>query len=156
MSRTWTPESRVTITDAGMVIEIEMAGVLGSSLTVTFEGGHLCVRGQHKKFGQFECKFRIPADYNPVEIKAALSRGVGLRFEVPVRKRFSLTEPRAMLFYCNGCGKHFDIVVAVKGPENYRCPACGKVQVLDLEAFVNQALEQGKKMLGKRRGGRGI
>ena len=156
MRRNWTPECHVTITDAVMVIEIELGGVLRSSLMVTFEGGHLCIRGQHKKFGPFECKFEISANYNPGGIKATFPRGGHLRFEVPVRKSFSVTAPRAMLIYCNGCGKHFDIVVAAKGPENYRCPTCGKVQVFDLEAFVNKALEQGKKMLRKRRGGRGI
>jgi len=59
-----------------------------------------------------------------------------------------------MLIYCNGCGKHFDIVITGKGPANYQCPACGKVQVFELEAIVNKAMEPGMKMLGKRGGRR--
>jgi len=64
--------------------------------------------------------------------------------------------PVEMMIYCNQCGKHFDIVVTGKGSQKYRCPACGEVHVFDLEVFVNKALEQCYKMLGKKRGGRGV
>ena len=65
-----------------------------------------------------------------------------------------LKKPHEMMIYCNGCGKHFDIVVAGKGPRDYRCPACGKVQAFDLGALVKKAIEQGKKMSKKKRGRR--
>ena len=55
--------------------------------------------------------------------------------------------PVAMLIYCNQCGKHFDIVVPGKGSRNYRCTVCGKLHAFDLDNFVNQAIDQCKKML---------
>jgi uncharacterized Zn finger protein len=82
-----------------------------------------------------------------------LTKGV-LRIEVPVKDKSSPPKPREMLIYCDGCGKHFDIVITGKGSRDYRCPACGKVQAFDLEALVKKAIEQGKKMLKKKRGRR--
>ena len=52
------------------------------------------------------------------------------------------------------CGKHFDIVIAEKGPKKYSWPACGNVQVFDMEDFVRRAVEQSQKMANKRRGRR--
>jgi predicted RNA-binding Zn-ribbon protein involved in translation (DUF1610 family) len=34
-----------------------------------------------------------------------------------------------------------------KDAADHRCPACGKVHVFGLEAFIRKAIEQGKKML---------
>jgi hypothetical protein len=62
--------------------------------------------------------------------------------------------PVEMMIYCNGCGKHFDIVVKSKNPADHRCPACGKVHVFGLEAFIRKAIEQGKRMLRKTQGRR--
>ena len=62
--------------------------------------------------------------------------------------------PVTMMIYCNGCGKHFDIVIATKDPADHRCPACGKVQVFGLEALITKAIEQGKRMLRKTQGRR--
>ena len=62
--------------------------------------------------------------------------------------------PITMMIYCNECGKHFDIVVASKDPADHRCPACGKVHVFGLEAFMRKAIEQGKRMLRKTHGRR--
>ena len=62
--------------------------------------------------------------------------------------------PVAMMIYCNGCGKHFDIVVTSKDPADHRCPACGKMQVFGLEALIRKAMEQGKRMLRKTHGWR--
>jgi hypothetical protein len=65
--------------------------------------------------------------------------------------------PYKMLIRCEECGKHFDIVVTSEGPQNYRCTACGKELVFDLEAFMKRAIEVTKKMgrasFGKRRAG---
>jgi tRNA(Ile2) C34 agmatinyltransferase TiaS len=62
--------------------------------------------------------------------------------------------PVEMLIYCNECGKHFDIVVTSEGSKNYRCPACRRVHVFDLDAFVQKAIDQCKQMLRKASGGR--
>lgn len=62
--------------------------------------------------------------------------------------------PVTMMIYCNGCGKHFDIVVTTKDAADNRCPACGKVHVFGLEAFIRKAIEQGKRMLRKTHGRR--
>ncbi len=63
--------------------------------------------------------------------------------------------PVSMLIMCEECEKHFDILVKKKGPQDYRCPACGKVLVFDLKAFVDGAVEQCYKMLGKAHRDRG-
>lgn len=64
--------------------------------------------------------------------------------------------PVSMMIYCSECGKHFDIVVTGKGSKNYRCSACGVVQAFDLDSLLQKAIEQGNKMLGKGRRGRGL
>ena len=155
MNRGWTPESHVAITDAGMVIKIKLDRIDVFSLRTTFEENQLCVRGRHDDFGSFEVKFEIPFGYNPAKIKITFLKGVW-RVEIPPGKAtpFLSDFPINMLIYCAGCGKHFDIVIAGKGPGSYSCPACGKVQVFDLEALVNQVIEQGKKMPGRKRGRR--
>ena len=64
--------------------------------------------------------------------------------------------PVSMMILCKECGKHFDIVLAKKGPQKYCCPGCGKAQVFDMVAFVDGAIEQCYKMLGKASRNRGI
>lgn len=154
MSRGWTPESHVSVTDAGMVIEIKMKGIKPFSMRGRPpEEGHLCFRGQHEDFGPFEVKFRIPPGYNVANVKI-IHTGSTLRIEIPPGGKSSLLDvfPQPMLIYCNGCGKHFDIVITGKGPHDYTCPACGKVQAFDLEALVNQVMEQCKNISRKKRG----
>ena len=170
MNRNWTPESRVSVTDAGMVIEIKLSAVQMSGLAIFVEADQLCVRGRHDDFGPFETRFDITPNHSLADAKATFAKGI-LRIEVPMKDKSSgsrvismstpesllasfLKKPREMMIYCNGCGKHFDIVVTGKGSRDYRCPACGKIHAFDLEAFVNQALEQGKRMLKKKRGSR--
>jgi predicted RNA-binding Zn-ribbon protein involved in translation (DUF1610 family) len=142
MSRDWTPKSQVSITDTGLVIEIHLDGIRDSEIlggvTATLEAGQLCLRGQHKVFGPFESRIEIPPGYNLRKFKATIVKGV-LRIVVPPGKDASSLAafPRSMLIYCNGCGKHFDIVITGKGPGNYPCPACGKVQVLEKSVDAN-------------------
>lgn len=155
MSRNWTPKSEISVTDGGIVIKVGLNGVLTSSTRITLEEDQLCVRGQHGKFGSFEIKFEIPSGYNRMMITVIVAKDV-LRIDVPPGKdvAFLSAFPKSMLIYCNGCGKHFDIVIVGKGSANYSCPACGKVQIFDLEAFVNRVIEQSKNLLGKKRGRR--
>ena len=164
------PESRVSVTDAGMVIEIELGAVQTGDMVIVVEADQLCVRGRHDDHGPFETRFGITPDHDLADAKASFTKGI-LRIEVPVKDKSSgsqaigmltpklllasfLKEPREMMIYCSGCGKHFDIVITGKGPRDYRCPACGKVQAFDLEAFVKKAIEQGQQMLKKKRGRR--
>jgi len=64
------------------------------------------------------------------------------------------TFPVKMMIYCRGCGRLFDIVVMAEGPHDYGCPTCGKVQTFNLEAFMENAVKQSRKMLRKPLGGR--
>ncbi len=153
MSRNWTPESRVSVTDAGMVIEFRLGAVQAGSVEILVEADRLCVRARHDDHGSFETRFGVTSDHNLADAKASVTKGI-LRIDVPMKDRSSRSKPRTMMIYCDGCGKHFDIVVTGKGSRDYRCPACGKVQAFDLEVFVNKALEQCKRMLKKRRGSR--
>jgi hypothetical protein len=170
MNRNWTPESRVSVTEAGMVIEIKLSAIQAGSVDIFVDAGQLCVRGQHDNFGPFETRFDVTSDLDLANARSTFTEGI-LRIEVPMKDKssgskvkiisdpksflaFFLKQPHEMLIYCNGCGKHFDIVVTGKGPKDYRCPACGKVQAFDLEALANKAIAQGKQMLKKRRGRR--
>jgi hypothetical protein len=153
MNRGWMPESRVSVTDEGMVIEIESGAVQTGDPEIVAQADQLCVRGQHDDFGPFEARFGITPDHSLADARATLTKGL-LRIEVPMKDKSSGSKPREMLIYCNGCGKHFDIMVTGKGPKEYRCPACGKVQAFDLEVFVKKAIEQSKHMLKKKRGRR--
>ena len=153
MNRSWTPESQVSFTDAGMIIEIKMKGIKPFGLRPAFQENHFCVRGQHEEFGPFEIKFEIPSGYNPAKLKMSqIIKGVW-RIEIPPGKLTSFLDdfPKSMLIYCNGCGKHFDIVITARGPHDYACPACGKIQAFDLEALVKQVMEQSKNMSPKMR-----
>lgn len=152
MSRGWTPESQVSTTDAGMIIKVKMHSNVLLTLRIALEEDRLILRGQHEKFGSFEIKFDIPSGYNLANLKSAFVKGI-FRIEIPPGKNAPQLEfPQAMLIYCNGCGKHFDIIITDRGPHDYICPACGKVQIFDLEALVNQVMEQHKKRTGKNRG----
>jgi hypothetical protein len=149
MNRNWTPKSHVSVTDAGVVIEVELGGIRREALIITFEASQLCIRGQRDDLGSFETRFDVPSGYSPVSARASFTNGI-LRIDMPPNNdSFGFNFPRTMMIYCNECGKHFDIVLTSKDSKNYRCPACGKVHVFDLEAFVNKAIEQGKKMLKK-------
>lgn len=153
MNRNWSPGSRVSLTDTGMVIEIEFGGIHLPVCAINVEAGWLWVRGQHETMGRFDLKFDLPPAHNVANAQCTFAKGI-LRIELPREDSSSMPRPQTMLIYCDGCGKHFDITIAEKGPQEYRCPGCGKVQVFDLEAFVKKAIEQGLKMTGNRRGGR--
>lgn len=152
MDRNWTPKSQLSITPAGVVIEIVLSGE--SAVWVGVEDRELCVHWQRQgDANASESRFHIPPGYNPQNAKASLAKGT-LRIEVPPDNGLLVPKPVPMMIYCQGCGKHFDITVTRKGPENHRCPHCGELQAFDLDALVNKAIEQGKKMLRKRGGRR--
>ena len=135
MSPNWTPKSRVSTTDAGVVIEVEVGDIQISDLEMTVEADHVCVRGQREDVGCFESRFEVPSGHNLVKATVIFADGV-LRIEVPRDDGTSLSKPHAMLIRCADCGKHFDIIVTGKGSKDYRCPGCGRVQSFDLHAFI--------------------
>jgi ribosomal protein S27E len=120
-------------------------------LVIIAEESQLCIRGQRDDLGPFESRFEVPSGYSQASATASFANGI-LRIDLPPNKDLPRSKP--MMIYCNECAKLFDIVVTSKGSKNYRCPACGKVQVFDLDAFVKKAVEQSKKMAGKKVGRR--
>jgi hypothetical protein len=153
MNRSWTPASRVSITKAGMVIEIELRSVRAGYPAITLEDGQMCIRGLHADLGPYECRIEIPPNHNLAAVKATFGKGT-LRIALPRDNNPGKPQPRTMMIYCNGCGKHFDIVVTHKGPQDYFCSSCGKVHTFDAEDFIREAIEQSMKMARKRRGRR--
>ena len=153
MNRNWTPKSHVSVTDAGMVVEIELGGVQMGNVEIVAEADQMCIRGRHDDLSSFETRFGVPSDHSLANAKSSFANGI-LRIEVPTNNNSLGSKPRTMMIYCNECGKHFDIVVIGKGSKDYRCPVCGKVHAFDLDSFVNKAIEQSKKMLRKTRGRR--
>ena len=57
--------------------------------------------------------------------------------------------PVEMMIYCRECGRLFDIAVMAEGSHDYSCPNCGKVQTFDMKGFIENAVEQSRKMLRK-------
>ena len=45
MNRNWTPESHVSVTNAGMVIVIELGAVQTGDVEIVVEADQLCIRG---------------------------------------------------------------------------------------------------------------
>jgi hypothetical protein len=165
MERKWTPISRVSVTDAGMIIELELGAVPISTVVIRADGGELCVNGEHDDWGKFECRFAVAPGHNMADARSSFTNGV-LRIELPwisatnpqsgtaIGTDSLMSFPRPMLIYCNDCGKHFDIVLTSGEPAEYQCPTCGAVQKFAFGAFVNKAIEQSRKMAGKTRGRR--
>lgn len=148
----WTSKSRVSITEAGMVIEIELGEISQSNVWFTSEGSDVCVHCLSQDLASCESRFYVPPGYSTTGAKVTFNNGL-LQIEMPPSKDSFVSKPLNMIIYCDGCGRHFDIVVARKGSESHRCPACGEVHDFDFDSFVNKAVEQSKTML-KRPGGR--
>ena len=134
-----------------MVIEIELDEISQSNVWFTSEGSDVCVHWLSQELASCESRFHVPPGYSPAGAKVSFNNGV-LRIEMPPSKDSLVSKPLKMMIYCDGCRRHFDIVVARKSPEPHRCPACGKVHNFDFDSFVNKAVEQSKKMLKRPRG----
>ena len=100
---TWTPNTDVYLTDKGLVIKVELAGMRREDLELTVEGNQLHIRGHrpdgcrspHCKFivmeinyGPFESVIEVPAGYDLSQAKAAYQNGF-LRVDVPSRSSLS-------------------------------------------------------------------
>jgi hypothetical protein len=62
--------------------------------------------------------------------------------------------PMAMLIRCYGCGKVFDVMIPNLEPHDYPCPACGRIEPVDLSAVQRKAIAWQSKMIRKQSGGR--
>jgi HSP20 family protein len=93
----WTPHTDVYISDVGLVIKVELAGMKSDSLEIIVEGQRLritgvrpdCCRAQHCNFlvmeinyGPFETVLDLPTGYDLTRAKAIYVNGF-LRIDVP-------------------------------------------------------------------------
>lgn len=94
----WVPNTDVYVTDTGLVIKAELAGMKSDSLEITVEGSRLrisgnrpdCCRSQKCNFlvmeityGPFESVLELPPGYDLSQAKAIYVNGF-LRIDVPV------------------------------------------------------------------------
>ncbi len=92
MKRNWTPKSRLSVTDEGVVIEVELGGVRVGSLQIISETRQFLIRGHHELLGTFESWFDVPAGHSPANARARFERGI-LRIEWPTDIDPSNSEP---------------------------------------------------------------
>ena len=93
----WTPNTDLYVTDAGLVIKVELAGMKSDSLEISVEGQRLringerqdCCRAPHCSFlimeisyGPFEAMLDLPPGYDLAAAKAIYVNGF-LRVDVP-------------------------------------------------------------------------
>lgn len=94
----WTPNTDVYLTDTGLVIKVELAGMRKEDLELTVEGSQLRISGVRRdtcreaqckfvvmeiNYGQFESVIELPPGYDPGAAKAAYQNGF-LRVDVPL------------------------------------------------------------------------
>jgi HSP20 family protein len=95
----WTPNTDVYLTDKGLVIKVELAGMVSADLELTVEGNQLRISGQRRdccrgpkckfvlmeiNYGPFESVIELPAGYDLTGAKASYQNGF-LRVDVPVQ-----------------------------------------------------------------------
>jgi HSP20 family protein len=93
----WTPSTDVYLTEDGLVIKVELAGIRREDLEITVEGSRIvigghrpdCCRGPTCRFlmmeinyGHFETVIDLPPGYDPARAKASYQNGF-LRVDVP-------------------------------------------------------------------------
>jgi HSP20 family protein len=97
----WIPNTDVYVTDNGLVIKVELAGMRSEHLEITVEGSHLRISGNRPdgcraakcsflvmeiNYGPFESVLEVPAGYDLSQAKAAYLNGF-LRIDVPLAAR---------------------------------------------------------------------
>jgi HSP20 family protein len=97
----WAPNTDVYVTDAGLVIKVELAGMRREELELTIEGNRLRISGHRPdgcrapqckflvmeiNYGAFETVLELPDGYDLAHAKAAYQNGF-LRIDVPVNAR---------------------------------------------------------------------
>ena len=93
----WVPNTDVYVTDEGLVIKVELAGMKKEDLELTIEGNRLKISGQRPdgcrapkcrflimeiNYGAFESVIELPPGYDLPQAKAAYQNGF-LRIDVP-------------------------------------------------------------------------
>lgn len=94
----WEPNTDVYVTDHGLVIKMELAGIRSEHLEITVESGRICIRGERPDFcrapkcsflmmnisyGPFEKNLELPDGYDLDRAKATYLNGF-LRIDVPL------------------------------------------------------------------------
>jgi HSP20 family protein len=97
----WVPLTDVYVTDNGLVIKVELAGMRSEHLEITVEGNRLRISGSRPdgcraskcsflvmeiNYGPFETSLELPPGYDLGQAKAAYLNGF-LRIDVPVAQR---------------------------------------------------------------------
>ncbi|MBI5385097.1 MAG: Hsp20/alpha crystallin family protein [Verrucomicrobia bacterium] len=93
----WTPNTDVYVSDEGLVIKVELAGIRREDLEITVEGARLMINGQRPdccrgpncrflmmeiNYGHFESIIELPSGYELGKAKASYQNGF-LRIDVP-------------------------------------------------------------------------
>ncbi len=93
----WTPNTDLYVTDAGLVIKVELAGMKSDSLEISVEGQRLRINGERQdgcraancnflimeiSYGPFEALLDLPPGYDLATAKAIYVNGF-LRIDVP-------------------------------------------------------------------------
>jgi HSP20 family protein len=96
----WVPNTDVYITDAGLVIKVELSGMKREDLELTVDGNRLRICGHRPdgcrvgkctflvmeiNYGPFESVIELPPGYDLNQAKAAYQNGF-LRVDVPANK----------------------------------------------------------------------
>jgi len=94
----WEPNTDVYVTDHGLVIKVELAGMRSEHLEITVEGSRIRIRGERPdwcrapkcsflvmniSYGPFESILELPPGYDLDRAKAAYLNGF-LRIDVPL------------------------------------------------------------------------
>lgn len=97
----WVPNTDVYVTDNGLVVKVELAGMRSENLEITVEGNHLRISGNRPDgcraakcsflvmnidYGPFESVLEVPSGYDLSQAKAAYLNGF-LRIDVPIAAR---------------------------------------------------------------------
>ena len=95
----WVPNTDMYVTDAGLVIKVELAGLRKEDLDLTVEGNQIRISGMRRdacrearctfmvmeiNYGSFESVIELPPGYDPGAAKAAYQNGF-LRIDVPAQ-----------------------------------------------------------------------
>src|SRR5262249_19446517 len=97
----WVPNTDVYVTDCGLVIKVELAGMRSEHLEITVEGNRLRITGNRPDgcraakcsflvmeitYGPFESVLELPPGYDLGQAKASYLNGF-LRIDVPLAPR---------------------------------------------------------------------
>jgi len=97
----WVPNTDVYVSDSGLVIKVELAGMRSEHLEITVEGNRLRISGSRPdgcrsskcsflvmeiNYGPFESVLELPVGYDLGQAKAAYLNGF-LRIDVPLAQR---------------------------------------------------------------------